>query len=205
MAVILVTHDLGVIAGRADRIAVMFAGQIVETATTTALFASPRHRYTEALFQALPDSAAGRLYSIPGLPLTRPPAGCRFAPRCRYATGRCLDEQPPLIGEEPGHQYACFFPVDPPAPPSPALTAGPDPAKVASNGATPASATTFSPVRSQPDPRPASPSCAWTAWSKTSRSPAAPCCSARSGRSARSPTSAWASRPAAARPPSAAW
>ena len=116
MAVILVTHDLGVIAGRADRVAVMYAGKIAETTDTATLFANPRHPYTEALFHALPDKAAEartRLYSIPGLPpdLTRPPAACRFAPRCRYATDRCREEEPPLAGETPGHQYACFYPV----------------------------------------------------------------------------------------------
>ncbi len=99
MAVILVTHDLGVIAGRADRVAVMYAGKIAELADTETLFARPRHPYTEALFQALPDKAADageRLYSIPGLPpdLVNPPAGCRFAARCRYVTDRCRAEEP---------------------------------------------------------------------------------------------------------------
>jgi peptide/nickel transport system ATP-binding protein len=116
MAVILVTHDLGVIAGRADRVTVMYAGKIAETTSTEALFANPRHPYTEALFQALPDKAAGRkerLYSIPGAPpdLIHPPPGCRFAPRCRYAADRCRAEEPRLLGDQPGHQYACFFPV----------------------------------------------------------------------------------------------
>ena len=116
MAVILVTHDLGVIAGRADRVAVMYAGKIAETTDTGTLFANPRHPYTEALFHSLPDKAAEtkeRLYSIPGIPpdLIHPPAGCRFAPRCRYATDRCREEEPPLSGEVPGHRFACFYPV----------------------------------------------------------------------------------------------
>ena len=116
MSVILVTHDLGVIAGRADRVAVMYAGKIAETTGTTTLFDNARHPYTEALFHALPDKAAEskeRLYSIPGLPpdLTLPLAGCRFAPRCRYATDRCREEEPRLTGETPAHQFACFFPV----------------------------------------------------------------------------------------------
>ncbi|MGK4578851.1 dipeptide ABC transporter ATP-binding protein [Kitasatospora sp. HPMI-4] len=116
MAVILVTHDLGVIAGRADRIAVMYAGKVVETTGTEALYANPRHPYTEALFDSLPERFAetgGRLYSIPGLPpdLAAPPPGCRFAARCRYATELCRAEEPPLSGELPGHRYACFFPV----------------------------------------------------------------------------------------------
>jgi peptide/nickel transport system ATP-binding protein len=116
MSVVLVTHDLGVIAGRANRVAVMYAGKIVETTDTRTLFANPRHPYTEALFQALPDKAAEtreRLYSIPGAPpdLMRPPKGCRFAARCRYATDRCRAEEPSLLGETPDHRYACFFPV----------------------------------------------------------------------------------------------
>ncbi|MHB1592979.1 MAG: ABC transporter ATP-binding protein [Streptosporangiaceae bacterium] len=120
MSVLLVTHDLGVIAGRADRVAVMYAGKIVETTSTGALFAGPRHPYTEALFQALPEQAGQtrqRLYSIPGAPpdLTSPPPGCRFAPRCRYAADRCTEQEPPLAGEDPGHRYACFYPVEAPA------------------------------------------------------------------------------------------
>jgi len=116
MSVILVTHDLGVIAGRADRVAVMYAGKIAETTATSTLFANPRHPYTEALFHALPDKAAEtgeRLYSIPGAPpdLIHPPKGCRFAPRCRYAQGHCREEEPRLLGETPGHIYACFYPV----------------------------------------------------------------------------------------------
>jgi peptide/nickel transport system ATP-binding protein len=116
MSVILVTHDLGVIAGRADRVAVMYAGKIAEQTDTETLFANPRHPYTEALFHALPDKAAEtreKLLSIPGLPpdLTNPPKGCRFAPRCRYATDRCRTEGPVLLGETPEHKYACFYPV----------------------------------------------------------------------------------------------
>jgi peptide/nickel transport system ATP-binding protein len=116
MAVIMVTHDLGVIAGRADRVAVMYAGKVVETTDTPALYANPRHPYTEALFHALPEKSAEtreRLYSIPGAPpdLVNPPAGCRFAPRCRYATDRCRTEPPVLAGETTAHVYRCFFPV----------------------------------------------------------------------------------------------
>jgi peptide/nickel transport system ATP-binding protein len=119
MAVILVTHDLGVIAGRADRVAVMYAGRIVEVTDTTRLFGNPRHPYTEALFEALPENAArtgDKLYSIPGLPpdLVTPPTGCRFAARCRYATEQCRTEDPPLRGDIAGHGYACFFPVGDP-------------------------------------------------------------------------------------------
>jgi peptide/nickel transport system ATP-binding protein len=116
MAVILVTHDLGVIAGRADRVAVMYAGKVVETTETSALYDNPRHPYTEALFHALPEKSAEtreRLYTIPGAPpdLVNPPAGCRFAPRCRYATDKCRTEPPALTGETTAHVYRCFFPV----------------------------------------------------------------------------------------------
>jgi peptide/nickel transport system ATP-binding protein len=116
MAVIMVTHDLGVIAGRADRVAVMYAGKVVETTETSSLYANPRHPYTEALFHALPEKSAEtreRLYSIPGAPpdLVNPPKGCRFAPRCRYATDKCRTEAPDLAGETTAHTYRCFFPV----------------------------------------------------------------------------------------------
>jgi peptide/nickel transport system ATP-binding protein len=120
MAVILVTHDLGVIAGNADQVAVMYAGRIVEVAPAGDLFTRPRHRYTEALLAALPDRVAGTgrwLYSIPGLPpdLTDPPPGCRFAPRCGHAVARCHTEVPVLAGDAGislvgGHRYACFVP-----------------------------------------------------------------------------------------------
>ncbi|MGH3210582.1 MAG: dipeptide ABC transporter ATP-binding protein [Trebonia sp.] len=118
MAVILVTHDLGVIAGRADRVAVMYAGRIVESAATTVLFARPRHPYTEALFEALPEKAADgsaikRLYNIPGQPpdLTAPPVGCKFAPRCRYAQDSCRATEPSLTDAGDAHFFRCFFPV----------------------------------------------------------------------------------------------
>ena len=117
MAVILVTHDLGVIAGRADRVAVMYAGRVVETAPTRELFAAPRHRYTEALLEALPEAAGGeRLYSIPGLPpdLSRPLTGCRFAPRCRHAADDCRVTDVALTGD--GHRFACLHPVQTLAP-----------------------------------------------------------------------------------------
>ncbi|WP_238368547.1 ABC transporter ATP-binding protein [Mesobacterium pallidum] len=99
MAVILVTHDLGVVAGHTDRVAVMYAGQVVETGRTDELLRAPRHRYTEGLFAALPDRAAGRgdrLYAIPGRPpeLHNPPPGCRFAPRCEHATAACKSAPP---------------------------------------------------------------------------------------------------------------
>jgi peptide/nickel transport system ATP-binding protein len=116
MAVILVTHDLGVIAGRADRAVVMYAGRVMEDTSTLRLFGNPRHPYTEALFEALPEKitdVSGRLYNIPGQPpdLTRPPEGCKFAARCRYAQDRCREAEPPLGGDGTDHLYRCFFPV----------------------------------------------------------------------------------------------
>ncbi len=116
MAVLLITHDMGVIAGRADRVNVMYAGKIVEAAPTVELFESMHHPYTEALLASIPrlgQRSDTRLYSIPGLPpdLSHPPTWCRFQPRCRYATARCREEEPELTGETPEHLYACFNPV----------------------------------------------------------------------------------------------
>jgi peptide/nickel transport system ATP-binding protein len=116
MAVVLVTHDLGVIGGRTDKVAVMYGGRIIEHAATRAVFGMPRHPYTEALFDALPELAVEgtrALYSIPGRPpdLTDRSAGCSFAPRCRYAQDWCATHEPVLDGDYPGHTYACFFPV----------------------------------------------------------------------------------------------
>jgi peptide/nickel transport system ATP-binding protein len=115
MGIILISHDMGVIAGRADRVAVMYAGRKVETAETVALFKHVRHPYTEALLASIPqlDQDQGQeLYSIPGIPpdLRKPPLACRFAPRCAFATDRCRREDPPLAGEDPNHPYACFHP-----------------------------------------------------------------------------------------------
>jgi peptide/nickel transport system ATP-binding protein len=121
MSMILVTHDLGVVAGRTDEIAVMYAGQIVERAPTASLFANMKMPYTEALMKSIPkltDRAHTRLDSVGGRPpnLISPPTGCRFAPRCPYASERCLAEQPPLVEaiEAPGHYFRCWYPVGSP-------------------------------------------------------------------------------------------
>jgi oligopeptide/dipeptide ABC transporter ATP-binding protein len=116
MAVLLITHDMGVIAGRADRVIVMYAGKIVESAATAELFGATRHPYTEALLSSIPrmdQDEATPLYSIPGLPpdLSNPPDWCRFQPRCRYATAECHEHEPLLRAETPGHNFACFNPV----------------------------------------------------------------------------------------------
>jgi peptide/nickel transport system ATP-binding protein len=120
MAMILVTHDLGVVAGRTDEIAVMYGGKIVERAPTAVLFSEMRMPYTEALVNSIPKlehRSHTRLDSIPGRPpdLVNPPKGCNFAPRCRYAQPRCIEEEPPLVeAETTGHFYRCWFPVGTP-------------------------------------------------------------------------------------------
>ncbi|MBK5223603.1 MAG: ABC transporter ATP-binding protein [Acidimicrobiia bacterium] len=120
MALILVTHDLAVVRGRSDRIAVMYAGKVVETAPTATLFAHTRMPYTEALINALPRLTGPthvRLRAIPGRPpdMMNPPDGCPFSPRCPYAQERCLVEVPPLMpSEDPEHQFACWYPVGTP-------------------------------------------------------------------------------------------
>ncbi len=115
MGIILITHDMGVIAGRADRVLVMYAGRKVETAETLDLFKNVRHPYTEALLASIPQldqDKSQELYSIPGLPpdLRRPPLACRFAARCAFATEQCRTHDPPLGGDDPNHPYACFHP-----------------------------------------------------------------------------------------------
>ncbi len=119
MATLLVTHDMGVVAGRADRISVMYAGRIVETGSTAEIFAAMRHPYTQALLGSIPRLTQDNrkpLVSIPGLPpdLTNPPTGCRFAPRCPRATDKCRAHEPPLSGDDPRHLFACWHPVDGP-------------------------------------------------------------------------------------------
>jgi oligopeptide/dipeptide ABC transporter ATP-binding protein len=119
MAVLLITHDMGVVAGRADRVNVMYAGRIVESASTSPMFSHMHHPYTQALLGSIPKLTQDpeiELFSIPGLPpdLTDPPAGCRFAARCRLATDQCRVDEPPLIDPAGGHAFACWHPVDGP-------------------------------------------------------------------------------------------
>ena len=121
MAMILITHDLGVVAGRTDEVAVMYAGRVVERAPTPALFKKMRMPYTEALLAAIPKIDAAPhtvLPAISGRPPdpTRPIKGCSFSPRCRYAVARCHGEKPQLTeAETPAHQFACFHPIEMPA------------------------------------------------------------------------------------------
>ena len=119
MAMVLISHDLSLVAGRTDRVAVMYAGRVVEYAPTAQLFADMRMPYTEALMRAIPSMDAPRdaeLVGIPGRPpdLIDPPPGCAFAPRCDYAQPRCHEERPPLTESESDHSYACWYPVGTP-------------------------------------------------------------------------------------------
>jgi peptide/nickel transport system ATP-binding protein len=120
MAMLLITHDMGVIAGHADRVQVMYAGRMVEATDTGTLFRHMRHPYTHALLASIPrldQDSKQRLLSIGGLPpdLSYPPPGCRFAPRCGRATDRCRTEEPPLTGETPAHLFSCWHPVNGPS------------------------------------------------------------------------------------------
>jgi oligopeptide/dipeptide ABC transporter ATP-binding protein len=117
MAMILITHDMGVVAQVADEVAVMYAGQIVEQGEALELFERPEHPYTEALLGAVPplegDTRHSRLTAIPGRPpdLIDPPPCCRFAPRCPYAgSDSCTSEMPPLRELRPGHLVRSFHP-----------------------------------------------------------------------------------------------
>ena len=118
MAMIIITHDLGVVAGRTDEVAVMYAGRVVERAPTPDLFKKMRMPYTEALLAAIPKIDAKPhtpLPAISGRPPdpTRPLKGCSFSPRCKYAWAQCQIEKPRLEdADTPGHQYACFRPLN---------------------------------------------------------------------------------------------
>jgi oligopeptide/dipeptide ABC transporter ATP-binding protein len=114
MSIIWITHDLGVVAGLADRVIVMYAGFIIEEATVDEIYESPMHPYTQALLEALPrvDKRRGqRLRSIPGAPpsLLVEPKGCPFAPRCSQTMERCLVENPSLMLVSSGHKAACWL------------------------------------------------------------------------------------------------
>ncbi|MCL4517856.1 MAG: ABC transporter ATP-binding protein [Thaumarchaeota archaeon] len=112
MSMILITHDLGVIADIADRVVVMYAGKIVESGTVQEIFYHPLHPYTQGLLQAIPrlDQRGDRLLSIPGSPpdLFNPPVGCSFYPRCPQAMRLCKSEQPPVFNKGP-HVADCWL------------------------------------------------------------------------------------------------
>ena len=121
-AIILITHDLGVVAGVADRVAVMYAGKVVETGTVREIFYEHSHPYTEALLGSLPQADTGKkepLISIPGTPpdLLNPPKGCGFAARCRHCMQLCKEEQPPQFQLGDGHAAACWL-LHPDCPPA---------------------------------------------------------------------------------------
>jgi oligopeptide/dipeptide ABC transporter ATP-binding protein len=113
MAVLLITHDLGIVAGRADRVAVMYAGRLVEEAPTPALFARPSHPYTRGLLASVPrlTGPVTRLTPIAGTvpPPTAWPSGCRFHPRCPAALPRCPTDDPPALPVADGHQMRCWL------------------------------------------------------------------------------------------------
>jgi peptide/nickel transport system ATP-binding protein len=118
MAIILITHDLSVVAGIADEVLVMYAGRAMEHGDRHSVYRRPHHPYTEGLIQALPSrsGAMDRLIPIPGLPpsLIHLPPGCPFHPRCRYVMDRCRKEAPPLrkVEAASGHVSACWLPLD---------------------------------------------------------------------------------------------
>jgi peptide/nickel transport system ATP-binding protein len=119
MAMLLITHDMGVIAGHADRVNVMYAGRVVETAEANVLFTEMHHPYTQALLASIPQldqDADKALHAIPGLPpdLSHPPQGCRFAARCSRADDKCRTDEPPLSGQTFEHRFSCWHPVDGP-------------------------------------------------------------------------------------------
>ena len=116
MAIMLITHAMGVVAETAQRVVVMYAGRVVEEAPVEQLFAQPLHPYTQGLIRSIPriDTSVGkkqRLEAIPGTvpSLLDPPPGCRFAPRCKFATPACTEAMPELRAIEPGHKVACIL------------------------------------------------------------------------------------------------
>jgi oligopeptide/dipeptide ABC transporter ATP-binding protein len=115
IGILYVTHDLGVVAELCDRVAVMYAGQIVETGTVEEIFARPRHHYTAGLIASVPklNDERGRLYQIPGVPPDplNLPEGCRFSPRCPAATEQCVAELPPVVFLDDESSYRCWHPL----------------------------------------------------------------------------------------------
>ncbi len=157
MAVVLITHDMGVIAARTDRVIMMYAGKIVEGATTTEIFAHMRHPYAEALLDSIPRldrDRAEQLAAIPGMPpdLVEEITSCRFAPRCRYATETCTSAAPPLSASDgdDDHVVACFHPVADAGAPTRET-----PAPVSVREPAPSAGLPARPPRARPDLRPA--------------------------------------------------
>ncbi len=115
MSIILITHDLSLIAEIADKVAIMYAGKIVEYGTADQVYNNPQHPYTKGLLASIPRlrGELRKLEWIPGVPpdLSNPPPGCRFAPRCKFKFDPCDKEEPPVIEVEPGHYVACWLHV----------------------------------------------------------------------------------------------
>jgi oligopeptide/dipeptide ABC transporter ATP-binding protein len=113
VSLIFITHDFGIVANMCDRVAVMYAGQIVESAPVRDIFYRPAHHYTASLLKAVPklETKVDRLISIPGQPprLDRLPAGCRFAPRCSRADDKCVQDEPPLLAMDENHSVKCWY------------------------------------------------------------------------------------------------
>ena len=114
MGIVWITHDLGLVAGIADRVMVMYAGLVVEHGPVGEIFSNPQHPYTRALLQTVPSVTGGRarrLRTIEGQPpvMTKAPTACPFAPRCRHVFNRCRVENPPRIPVGPGHDVACWW------------------------------------------------------------------------------------------------
>lgn len=132
MSLLLVTHDLGIVAENCDRVAVMYAGRVIEIGTTAGVFGNPRHPYTQALLNSVPHlrgPRTRRLFQIAGEPPSArtPQAGCRFAPRCEFAAGVCLTQYPPTVRYASGASVACWRHV-------PGLDSVPAPESVAASG-----------------------------------------------------------------------
>jgi peptide/nickel transport system ATP-binding protein len=118
MAIMLITHAMGVVAEVAQRVVVMYAGKVVEEASVEELFAHPRHPYTQGLIRSIPRIDTAALYKVPleTIPgtvpkLIAPPEACRFAPRCKHATAQCIRATPPLRQVVPGHRVACIYDI----------------------------------------------------------------------------------------------
>jgi oligopeptide transport system ATP-binding protein len=114
MATVMITHDLGVIAGLSDRVVVMYGGRIVEQATVSEVFHDPQHPYTKGLLSSMPrldEESTQTLYTIPGQPpdLQDLPDGCSYAPRCAYVMDKCSQERPPLEDIGADRKKACFL------------------------------------------------------------------------------------------------
>jgi oligopeptide/dipeptide ABC transporter ATP-binding protein len=112
MSILLITHDLGVIAENASRVGIMYAGRLMEVADSPEIFANPQHPYTVGLLGSIPKGKGTPLKPIPGS-VPRPeefPEGCRYAGRCDYAKGTCIGKEPPIVEVSEGHFVRCYFP-----------------------------------------------------------------------------------------------